>query len=271
MAPCQAQRRTHSPSRRRSGFTLIELLVVISIISLLISVLLPALSTARQSASAVQCSSNLRQVINAVLMYANDNGDRPPFCAWNRQEADDSIAGYGSYGGALAVNGYLDDPQPYYCPTRNDSPDYWGSRTHLGQRTSSGWGHKSARWQYVSYGGNRFGFMPRAADTPGSRPAPRSLANLGGRASELIGLAEAFQTNYADSNRFGTDQIRPGAATHALYTAHPSDSGNHAFADGHVERIAARELDYNPATGAYGSWTSALDRTRAPWLEQGWN
>lgn len=55
---------------RKSGFTLVELLVVISIISLLMSILLPAVSAAREDAKTVQCLSNLRQLGLAVQRYA---------------------------------------------------------------------------------------------------------------------------------------------------------------------------------------------------------
>lgn len=60
-------------SFRRSAFTLIEVLVVITVISLLVAVMLPALGAARESGYRAKCLSGSRQTAVAVLTYATDN------------------------------------------------------------------------------------------------------------------------------------------------------------------------------------------------------
>lgn len=65
-------------ARNRLSFTLIELLVVIAIIAILASMLLPALSRARQQAKSTQCVSNLGQIYKGLAMYVGDNRDFIP-------------------------------------------------------------------------------------------------------------------------------------------------------------------------------------------------
>jgi prepilin-type N-terminal cleavage/methylation domain-containing protein/prepilin-type processing-associated H-X9-DG protein len=83
----------------RNGFTLIELLVVISIIALLVSILLPALSGARDQAKIAVCSVQMKQLGVAVYQYAGDNKDAYPSAgpratAWFGTQSDGQYFAY---------------------------------------------------------------------------------------------------------------------------------------------------------------------------------
>lgn len=118
--------------KSKKFFTLIELLVVIGIVSVLASMLLPALNQARDKAKSLQCLNNLKQFGTATAMYLGDNQDYFPVCNYdsvnypNRDhygvffmDADGSNREFKAYWGAMLWS-YINKVEVYNCPV--DSP-----------------------------------------------------------------------------------------------------------------------------------------------------
>ena len=78
---------------RQPGFTLVELLVVISVIGVLISMLLPAVQAARESARRLQCTNNIRQLALAALNYESNYGQLPPSATYDPVKQQDWVSG----------------------------------------------------------------------------------------------------------------------------------------------------------------------------------
>jgi prepilin-type N-terminal cleavage/methylation domain-containing protein len=115
---------------RRRAFTLVELLVVIGIIALLISILLPALNRARESAWRVVCLAGMRELGHSLRLYSTEFNDSVPigymdqhnfsfFVNWNNVNGTKiTMMGF------LAEAGMMPSPQAFYCPAVKQDPRF---------------------------------------------------------------------------------------------------------------------------------------------------
>jgi len=117
---------------KRRAFTLIELLVVVAIIMLLIGILLPSLSRAREQARRAVCASNVRNIAQAIHVYAGDADGQLPHPGntdgqvWSRvgyqRSSATSTGGSNTRGLWLLVREGLATPEVFLCPSTRLKP-----------------------------------------------------------------------------------------------------------------------------------------------------
>ena len=93
--------------KNKHGFTLVETLVTVSIVSVLIALVLPAVQSARASARRVSCANNTKQIALAFLSYESSNGRLPPMAV--RWDDADSWMGSSTRSNLVSANRWFND------------------------------------------------------------------------------------------------------------------------------------------------------------------
>ena len=221
---------------RGRAFTLVELLVVIGIIALLISILLPALTQARQAGYRVQCASNLRQIGLALTMYVNAHAGKYP----NRRFPDAANpSGTDLLSWRTMIHPYMKNTEVLSCQSNPDR-----------EKLSSDNDEPTAF--RISYACN-FNWGANANTEPnplaamgkgvfGNQLAPGVKTSMVRRASETIAVVEVWNMPFTN---FVVDFINGSFNGYTyyqgtLFTGHKRAS-NYLFCDGHVEALRPLE------------------------------
>ena len=231
------------PSRR--GFTLIELLVVIAIIAILAAILMPVFARARDKARQASCTSNMKQIGLAWMMYIQDYDERTPMikAPLTPPGRTNNRGSCNSDGVTEVWGGWMDVIQPYIknyqvliCPSRpNDGPNPATTISMPATIGAPANGRYTYSCNYIAFfsGGVQPGPSCRMNCNPNNPWTPfcafgRSLASM----SEPATLIAVLESN--------TNALDVRNAFASLICPHGNGSV-YMFADGHAKWLKAAQ------------------------------
>lgn len=223
---------SEKPVMIQRAFTLIELLVVISIVSLLIAILLPALKKAREAAINVQCMSNQRSIGQLTAMFVNEHGYLPFYSYSNGRWTASSML----MGAHEEDMGCIKQGAPHdWCPDIYNSTNYLqGSKNSFIYQCPGQDSYFPAGDQTGTYGvngkylaGSNWG--DKESKVPPAKAKPDSWFKPSADAHTVCSEQRRAQiTEDRAYSSFGTD------AKSAMGSIHPNKTANFLYLDGHV-------------------------------------